>query len=332
MNDYLDPIENDLDENTVSLRPQKLSEIIGRQAEKKNLEVLIESAKMRNQAVDHILLHGPPGLGKTSLAQVIAKEIGADIYTTTGAAIEKKGDLASILTNIENKGILFIDEIHRLQKVVEEILYSAMEDGVIDIVIGKGPSARTLKLELNNITIIGATTRVSMLSAPLRDRFGVDLRLDYYSYEEMAQLVKQKSKILDMNIDDVAAFEIARRSRRTPRIAVRILKRVRDLAIVEGQNNIDKNIAIKALNMINIDDHGLDYLDRKILNSIITNFNGGPVGLNTLAASISEEIDTIRDVYEPFLLQEGFIIRGSRGRQATEKAIDYLNNSKFITK
>lgn len=323
----VDPTEdedNELEELATSIRPQRFSDIIGRESEKKNLKVLIEAANRRKESLDHILLHGPPGLGKTSIAQVIANEATVPFYSTSGAAIDKKGDLASILTNIEERGILFIDEIHRIHKSIEEILYSAMEDNSIDIIIGKGPSARTLKLDLNNVTVIGATTKVSMLSSPLRDRFGLDLRLDYYSVEEMVALVKQKAKLLNIGIDSDAALEVAKRARRTPRIAVRILKRVRDLAEVENVVRIDRDIALKALDMINVDENGLDYLDKKIINTMIHNFNGGPVGISTLAAAISEDINTLQDVYEPYLLKEGFINRTPRGRVITEKALKFF--------
>lgn len=322
-------IEDDADiESFVnSLRPQSFLDVIGRDKEKDNLKVLIEAANQRGEAIDHILLHGPPGLGKTSLAQVIANEAKTMLHSTSGPAIEKKGDLASILTNLETGGILFIDEIHRLHKSIEELLYSAMEDRTIDIIIGKGPSARTLKLELNDITIIGATTKVSLLSSPLRDRFGLDLRLDYYSDEEMQLLVAQKAGILGIKISEIAAKEIAIRSRRTPRVAVRILKRIRDLAQVSGKKTIDESLVEKGMEMINIDQKGLDYLDRKIISAIIDNFSGGPVGLNTLAAAVAEDVDTIKDVYEPYLLKEGFLMRTPRGRVVTDKALSYFKAS-----
>jgi Holliday junction DNA helicase RuvB len=331
-NPILDPQENnedpELKQFLTSLRPKNLKEMIGRDKEKAYLKVIITAAKERDEALDHILLHGPPGLGKTSMAQVIANEIGAPLYATSGPAIERRGDLASILTNIEHRGILFIDEIHRLNKTIEEMLYSAMEDRTLDIVIGKGPSARTLKLDLNHFTVIGATTRVGMLSSPLRDRFGVDMHLDYYSYEDLQKLVKQKAKILNFPISEEAATEIARRSRRTPRIAIRILKRVRDLAQINKKSEIDLDSTKAGMAMIEIDEFGLDNLDRKIIKTLITHFKGGPVGLNTLAAAISEDLDTISDVYEPFLLQEGLILRTPRGRQVTEKALKYFESIK----
>lgn len=316
--------KNDEDKVEKSLRPENFKDIIGRQKEKSSLKVMIEAAKARSESLDHILFHGPPGLGKTTLAWVIAKEMGVPMYVTSGPAIERQGDLASIITNIEEKGILFIDEIHRLHKTVEEILYPAMEDRAIDIVIGKGPSARTMRLELPGFTIIAATTRVSMLSSPLRDRFGVDFRLDYYSDEEMEQIVKQKARLLETEIDETAIKEIAKRSRRTPRIALRLVKRVRDYAQVNNDGRITLKEAEEALKMLDIDKTGLDYLDRKILDAIINKFKGGPVGLSTLAAAISEEVDTVETVYEPYLLQEGFLQRTARGRVATEKAHSHL--------
>ncbi len=328
INSILDPQEAEIDSelNAVekSLRPQRLSELIGREKEKSNLKVMIQAAQQRDEALDHILLHGPPGLGKTTIAQIIANEIGSAFYATSGPAIERKGDLVSILSNIPAKGIMFIDEIHRLNKSIEEMLYSAMEDRTIDIVIGKGPSARTLKLDLNPFTVIGATTRVGMLSSPFRDRFGVDMYLDYYSYDELQELITQKAKILNIEIDPSASKEIAQRARRTPRIAIRLLKRVRDLAEVENLTRIDDEIVERGLKMVEVDKYGLDNLDRKILSTMVNTFNGGPVGLNTLAAALSEDLDTISDVYEPFLIKEGFIIRTPKGRIVTDKTNSYL--------
>lgn len=308
------------------LRPKHMADIVGRVKEKAYLKVIIDAAKHRDEALDHIILHGPPGLGKTSFAQVIANEVGTQLYATSGPAIMKKGDLASILTSIDAKGILFIDEIHRLNKSIEEMLYSAMEDRNLDIIIGKGPSAKSIKLELNPFTIIGATTRIGLLSSPLRDRFGIDLHLDYYSYDELEELVKQKARILGETITKEAAVEIARRSRRTPRIAIRILKRIRDLAQVKGRKEIDKEITLEGLLMLEIDEFGLDSLDRRILQTLKDNFKGGPVGLSTLAAGVSEDIGTLEDVYEPFLLKEGFINRTPKGRVITEKTIRYFNS------
>ena len=313
-----------LKEFETSLRPKRLKDMIGRKKEKESLNVMISAAKQRDEALDHILLHGPPGLGKTTLAQIITNEIGSEFFSTSGPALERKGDLVSILSNIPEKGIFFIDEVHRLNKSIEEILYSAMEDRKVDIIIGKGPSARTLKLELNSFTVIGATTRVGLLSSPFRGRFGVDLYLDFYSYNELQELIIQKAKILGIKITSIAAMEIAKRSRRTPRIAIRILKRVRDLAEVNQLKEINLDIAKEGMKMISIDAYGLDDLDRKILKVIYNSFKGGPVGLNTLAAAVSEDVDTIREVYEPFLLTEGFIMRSPKGRIITEKTIKYL--------
>ncbi|MCB0745036.1 MAG: Holliday junction branch migration DNA helicase RuvB, partial [Ignavibacteriae bacterium] len=288
---------NDEDENFErSLRPNSLAEVIGRNREKEALKIMIEAAKSRGEAVDHILFHGPPGLGKTSLSFVIANEMGVPIYTTSGPAIERQGDLAAILTNIEENGILFIDEIHRLNKTIEEILYPAMEDRVIDIIIGKGPSAKTLRLDLNKFTVVGATTRMSLVSAPLRDRFGVDFRLDYYSHDELQKLVMNKAKILGIEVGSDSAMEIAKRARRTPRLAERLLKRVRDYSQVKNNNIVDLKSSIETLKMLEIDEFGLDYLDRKIIKTMADSFAGGPVGLSTLAASVNEDLSTIEDV------------------------------------
>ena len=329
MTDRVITADTESDEETIlldkSLRPRLFKDVIGRKREVKNLKILIDAANMRNEPIDHVLLHGPPGLGKTSLAYVIANEAKVPIYTTSGPAIERKADLAAILSNLEEKSILFIDEIHRLNRSLEEILYSAMEDSTIDIVIGKGPSARTLKLELNKFSLIGATTREGMLSSPLRDRFGVDMHLDYYDYDDLALLVIQKAKLLDIEITEDAAHEIAKRSRRTPRIAQRLLKRVRDYAQSTSSTKIDVESVRNTLNLLGIDKHGLDNLDKKILRIMVKNFKGGPVGINTIAASLSEDRDTIENVYEPFLLKEGFIMRTARGRVVSEKVYDILD-------
>ncbi len=308
-----------------SLRPKSFKEVIGRRNEIDTLKVMIGAAKSRGDVLDHIIFHGPPGLGKTSIANVVATEMGVPIYVTSGPAIERQGDLASILTSIEDRGILFIDEIHRLNKTVEEILYPAMEDRAIDLVIGKGPSAKTLRLELGRFTMIGATTRIGKLSSPLRDRFGATFRFDFYSLAEISEIIMQKAKVLGIKIEESVADKISQRSRCTPRIAIRILKRLRDFAEVHNKGMLTMDILIKGFELLNIDELGLDYLDRKILNVLITNYKGGPVGLSTIAASISEEVETIEDVCEPFLLREGLIKRTPRGRTATEKAYRHLN-------
>ena len=307
-----------------SLRPRFLHEYIGQDRAKENLRIFIQAAKMRGESLDHVLLHGPPGLGKTTLAAVIANEMGVNMRITSGPTIEKAGDLAALLTNLQENDILFVDEIHRMNRAVEEILYPAMEDFAIDIIIGKGPSANSIRLDLPKFTLIGATTRSGQLSAPLRDRFGVILRLELYSPEELRRIVERSAGILGIEIDSAGADEIARRSRGTPRIANRILRRVRDFAQVTANGRITQDVADKALNRLEIDHLGLDALDRRMLRSIIEFYSGGPVGVETLAATINEESVTLEDVYEPYLLQQGFLTRTPRGRCVTQKAYEHL--------
>ena len=311
----------ELDDN---LRPQKLAEYVGQKHLKENLQVFLDAAKKRKQPLDHVLLHGAPGLGKTTLAHILAKEVGVNIRVTSGPAIERTGDLAAILSNLESGDILFIDEIHRLNRTIEEILYPAMEDFQLDIVIGKGPSARTVRLDLNHFTLIGATTRLSLISSPLRDRFGVSYRLDFYEEDELISILTRSARILGAKMDPEAAKTIASRSRRTPRVANRLLRRVRDYAEVKGDGKITVPIAERALQTLDIDPLGLDQVDRKILRYIIEKFQGGPVGLNTIAAAVAEEQETIEDIYEPFLLQLGFLSRTPRGRMATSMAYKHL--------
>lgn len=310
----------------LTLRPLYLKDYVGQKNIKKNLDIFMQAAKMREEPIEHVLLHGAPGLGKTTLANIIAKEMNTAIKITSGPAIEKSGDLAAILTNLQNDDILFIDEIHRLNKTIEEILYPAMEDYCLDIIVGKGPSARTLRLDLPKFTLIGATTRLSLISSPLRDRFGNIFHLNYYADSEIEQIIDRNSKILNVEFKNLAAkTEIARRSRKTPRIANRLLKRVRDYAQVKGNGIIDIDFAKQALEMLEIDNFGFDEVDRKILQTIIEKFDGGPVGINTIAAACGEEIETIEEIYEPFLLQSGFIMRTPRGRTVTEAAYKHLS-------
>ena len=312
------------DEGEGSLRPKALTEYIGQEKAKGNLSIFIQAAKMRGEPLDHVLLHGPPGLGKTTLSGIIANEMGVNIRITSGPAIEKPGDLAALLTNLQENDILFVDEIHRLNRSVEEILYPAMEDYAIDIIIGKGPSANSIRLDLPKFTLIGATTRAGQLSAPLRDRFGVTLRLELYTPEELAHIVTRSAGILDVPIEQDGALEIARRSRGTPRIANRMLRRVRDFAQVTAGGVVTRNVADQALQALEIDELGLDNVDRRMLASIISNYCGGPVGLDTLAATINEESVTLEDVYEPYLMQLGFLTRTPRGRCVTPKAYRHL--------
>ena len=312
------------DENEGSLRPKTLREYIGQEKAKGNLEVFIQAAKMRGEPLDHVLLHGPPGLGKTTLSGIIANEMGVNIRITSGPAIEKPGDLAALLTNLAENDILFVDEIHRLNRSVEEILYPAMEDFAIDIIIGKGPSANSIRLDLPRFTLIGATTRAGQLSAPLRDRFGVTLRLELYTPEELAQIVTRSAGLLDVPIESDGAMEIACRSRGTPRIANRMLRRVRDFAQVKAGGVITRPVADQALTALEVDHLGLDAVDRRMLASIIEHYGGGPVGLETLAATINEEAITLEDVYEPYLMQMGFLTRTPRGRCVTRRAYEHF--------
>ena len=312
------------DEGEYSLRPKTLSEYIGQKKAKGNLEIFIQAAKMRHEPLDHVLLHGPPGLGKTTLSGIIANEMGVNIRITSGPAIEKPGDLAALLTNLNENDILFVDEIHRLNRSVEEILYPAMEDYAIDIIIGKGPSANSIRLDLPKFTLIGATTRAGQLSAPLRDRFGVTLRLELYTPEELSRIVKRSAGILEVPIEAEGAMEIARRSRGTPRIANRMLRRVRDFAQVRAGGVITRKVADEALTALEVDHLGLDAIDRRMLRSIIEHYGGGPVGLETLAATINEEAVTLEDVYEPYLMQMGFLTRTPRGRCVTRRAYEHL--------
>ena len=314
--------EDDLQE--AALRPRRLAEYIGQEQVKKSLGIFIQAARQRGEALDHVLFHGFPGLGKTTLAHIIAQEMQAAIKVTSGPVIERPGDLAAILTSLQSGDVLFIDEIHRLNHVVEEILYPAMEDFQLDLVVGQGPGARSVKMDLPRFTLVGATTRTGLLTPPLRDRFGVILRLDFYSPQELVAIVKRSARLMGIEMDDDGALELARRSRGTPRIANRLLRRVRDCAEVSGRGIIDRQVADEALTMLGVDRHGLDEMDRKILSTLVRGFNGGPVGLDTLATAVCEEKTTLEDVYEPFLIQSGLLMRTPRGRVATPAAWRHL--------
>lgn len=317
--------DNQLD---ITLRPKKLAEFVGQDKVKDNIKIAIQAAGLRGEPIEHVLLYGAPGLGKTTLAHILANESNTNIRVTSGPAIEKSGDLAAILTNLSEGDILFIDEIHRLNRVIEEILYPAMEDYALDIIIGKGPSARTLRIDLPRFTIIGATTRASLLSAPLRDRFGMTYHLNYYEHENIEEIVNRNAGILNVTIDEAAAKEIARRARRTPRVANRLLKRVRDYCEVKGDGVIKNDICREAFGMLEVDELGLDWIDRKILETIIEKFKGGPVGLNTIAAATGEDMATIEEVYEPYLMRLGFIDRSPRGRIVTDIAYKHLGKKR----
>lgn len=319
------------DEFENNIRPQRLDDYIGQENVKENIRVFIEASKIRNEALDHVLLYGPPGLGKTTLAHIIANELGVNIKTASGPSIEKPGDLAAVLSTLEPGDVLFIDEIHRMPRIVEEILYPAMEDFQLDIIIGSDGSSKSIKINLPPFTLVGATTRSGDLSSPLRDRFGIISKLNYYTNEELSTIIKRTSKIMDMNIEDDAALELARRSRKTPRIANRLFKRVRDFALVEGSNDITLDTTRKSLDRLKVDNLGLDEIDIEYLKSLINKFGGGPVGVETISTSIGEEVTTIEDVVEPFLLQEGFIKRTRSGRVATDKSYEHLGISHSYT-
>lgn len=310
-----------------NIRPDRLDEYVGQKEIKENLRVFIKAAKMRNEPLDHVLLYGPPGLGKTTLAHIIANELGSTLRTASGPSIEKSGDLAAILSNLEPGDVLFIDEIHRMPSFIEEILYPAMEDFEIDLVVGGEGKSKSIKINLPPFTLVGATTRAGDLSSPLRDRFGIVSKLEYYSYEELQNIIKRSGRVFDIEVEDDAAMELAKRSRKTPRVANRLFRRVRDFAVVDGNGKIDKDITMQALKRLHVDDSGLDSVDREYLTSLINKFNGGPVGVETISTSIGEEVSTVEDVVEPYLLQEGFIKRTNRGRIATEKAYRSLGIS-----
>ncbi len=325
----IEPEQNDEDvQLDRSLRPVRFEDFVGQDRIKENLRVFIEAAKGRREALDHVLFCGPPGLGKTTLANIIAHELGVGIKSTSGPVLERAGDLAAILTNLQERDVLFIDEIHRLNRVVEEILYPAMEDFKLDLIIGQGPGARSIKLDLPNFTLVGATTRTGLLTSPLRDRFGVIDRLAFYSTDELKTIVQRSADLLQTKIDAAAAAEIARRSRGTPRIVNRLLRRVRDFAQVEGDGGITRELVESSMTRLEVDEKGFDHMDRRLMLTIIDKFEGGPVGLETLAAALSEEKDTLEDVYEPFLIQEGFLDRTPRGRQATRLAYEYFGRKK----
>ena len=314
-----DPLEGEESIDRM-LRPQYLSEYVGQEAVKQQMDIFIEAAKKRKESLDHVLIFGPPGLGKTTLAHVIANELGVNLKHTSGPAIEKPGDLAAILTNLEERDVLFVDEIHRLSSVVEEILYPALEDYQLDLVIGEGPSARSIRLDLTSFTMIGATTRAGLLTSPLRDRFGISQRLEFYNTDELTQIAKRSAGILEVPIDQNGAHEIAARARGTPRIANRLLRRTRDYSEVKAKGKIDKKVVKKAMDLMEVDNNGFDFLDRKFLLAVIEKYGGGPVGIDAIASAIGEEKGTVEDLIEPFLIQSGFLLRTSRGRVASEKA------------